>query len=99
MFEVRIAHREAAGRTFDAVLMAGGGAEAELWPALGGNCLRWRTRAGGEMLDAPPPDEFVARPTRGGIPVLFPFPNRIRGGRFTSHGREYQLPLNDSSGK
>jgi aldose 1-epimerase len=28
---------------------------------------------------------------------LFPFPNRIRDGRFMSDGREYQLPKNDST--
>lgn len=98
-FEVRTARRDAAGRTYDAFVAGGGGAELELWPGLGGNCLRWRTRAGGELLDAPPLDEFAGRPTRGGIPVLFPFPNRIRGGRFAWDGREYQLPLNDSSGQ
>jgi aldose 1-epimerase len=32
------------------------------------------------------------------VPVLFPFPNRIRAGRFRWRGKEYQLPLNDSTG-
>jgi len=36
-------------------------------------------------------------PTRSGVPLLFPFPNRIRGGRFRANGKEYQLPLNDST--
>jgi aldose 1-epimerase len=39
------------------------------------------------------------RPTRSGIPILFPFPNRIRDGRFTWDGRTYQLPLNDSASR
>jgi aldose 1-epimerase len=32
-------------------------------------------------------------PSHHGIPILFPFPNRIRAGRFSWEGREYQLPL------
>jgi aldose 1-epimerase len=31
--------------------------------------------------------------------VLFPFPNRIRDGRFTWDGREYRLPPNDPAMK
>ena len=31
--------------------------------------------------------------------MLFPFPNRIRDGRFTWDGRTYQLPLNDPAKK
>ena len=37
-------------------------------------------------------------PTRSGTPILFPFPNRIRDGRFSWDGKEYQLPLLDSTG-
>ena len=39
------------------------------------------------------------RPTRSGVPVLFPFPNRIRDGKFYWQGRLYSLPLNDSTAK
>jgi aldose 1-epimerase len=31
--------------------------------------------------------------------VLFPFPNRLRDGRFTWEGRQYQLPLNDPAAR
>jgi aldose 1-epimerase len=37
-----------------------------------------------------------ARPSRSGIPILVPFPNRIRDGRYTWEGKQYQLPINDS---
>jgi aldose 1-epimerase len=84
------------GREQPVVTLAAGDAMAEVLPGLGCNCVRW-TIAGRDRLYAPPPDELAARPTRGGIPILFPFPNRIRGGRFVWDGREYQLPLNDSS--
>ena len=32
---------------------------------------------------------------RGGIPILFPWPGRLAGARFTFEGREYRLPVND----
>src|SRR5215813_5149846 len=32
-------------------------------------------------------------------PILFPFPNRIRDGRFTWEGKEFHLPLNDPAKK
>ncbi len=81
---------------------AAGTQQAEIWPAFGFNCYRWRTPAGGqavEVLYADPQMFNNGRPTRGGIPVLFPFPNRIREGRFAWEGKTYQLPLNDSTNK
>jgi aldose 1-epimerase len=77
--------------------VAGGGC-AEICPALGFNCYRWQVRSGeetAEILYADPNFFREGRPTRSGIPILFPFPNRIRGGRFTWDGKEYQLPAND----
>jgi len=88
------------------------GCGAEIWPALGGNCIRWyvtpapeyQTEAAPaaghriELLYADPQLFAGGKPTRSGIPVLFPFPNRIRDGRFTWDGREYQLPKNDPTG-
>jgi aldose 1-epimerase len=84
------------------VLQHGADAWAEVWPALGFNCIRWQVRRGDETLDLlyDDPDLFGdGRPTRSGIPVLFPFPNRIRAGRFDWGGKEYQLPCNESGGK
>ncbi len=34
-------------------------------------------------------------PNLNGIPILFPFPNRIAGGKFTFEGREVTLPRNE----
>src|SRR5262249_25561266 len=59
----------------------------------------WQAPAGGRVLDllyADPQLFSNGRPTRSGIPVLFPFPNRIRGGHFLWNGKEYQLPRNDA---
>jgi aldose 1-epimerase len=76
-------------------------ARAEVWPAGGFNGYEWQVgAAGGRHLLYTAPDFFTSgRPTRSGIPVLFPFPNRIRDGRFSWDGKEYQLPANDPSGK
>ena len=88
------------------------GCGAEVWPAPGGNCFRWyvtpalqqqvaATPAGShriELLYADPKLFAGGKSTRSGIPVLFPFPNRIRAGGFTWNGRDYLLPKNDPSG-
>src|SRR5262245_41171988 len=71
---------------------------AEIWPALGFNWFRWRV-GGQELLYADPKILEEKKPTRSGIPILFPFPNRIRAGRFNWAGKEYRLPTTDSTGK
>lgn len=83
------------------VLADGDGSVAEVWPALGFNCVRWHVVRRGQPLELLYSDPALftgARPTRSGIPVLFPFPNRIRGAKFSFGGTEYKLPANDSSG-
>ncbi len=92
-----IVRRAVGDREYDVVVLTCDDATAELWPALGGNCVRWSTAAAGDILWSPPMEELVGRPTRGGVPVLFPFPNRIRAGRFTFDGCDYRLPCNDST--
>jgi aldose 1-epimerase len=86
--------RVIAGRDQAVVTLTSDDATAEVLPALGFNCVRWRA-GDRDLLFCPPLDELAERPTRGGVPVLFPFPNRIRDGRFTWAGKEFQLPLND----
>jgi aldose 1-epimerase len=70
----------------------------EIWPALGFNAYRWQV-AGLELLYRSPQFFTEHRPTRSGFPILFPFPNRIRDGRFEVDGKSYQLPLGDPAGK
>jgi aldose 1-epimerase len=81
-----------------AVLEDGRGSGLEVWPALGFNAYRWHVQTA-ELLYADPQLFDNGRPTRSGIPILFPFPNRIRGGTFTYNGKTYQLPLNDPAKK
>ncbi|MBY0232132.1 MAG: aldose 1-epimerase [Gemmataceae bacterium] len=84
------------------VLHGPDGARAEVWPALGFNCFKWLAPRGGALLDllyADPALFTGGRPTRSGVPVLFPFPNRIRDGRFSWAGKDYALELNDPAKK
>jgi aldose 1-epimerase len=91
-----------ANRDATIYILAGLAQVAEVWPALGFNCFAWQLTTAGRLCDLLYSDPALfgdGRPTRSGIPVLFPFPNRIRDGRFTWDGRTYQLPLNDPAGK
>ncbi len=103
-YRVRTEVRQcAAGLDGSVVILEGptGAPRVDIWPALGFNCFRWQIAWAGQTVDllyADPQLFDNARPTRSGIPVLFPFPNRIRDGRYRWEGKEYQLPLNDSKG-
>jgi aldose 1-epimerase len=80
---------------------AAGTARAEVWPRCGFNCFRWRLSRGETplyLIYSDPRLFLGARATSGGVPILFPFPNRIRGGRFAWEGQEYGLPRNDRNG-
>jgi aldose 1-epimerase len=80
----------------------GQGSGMEIWPALGFNCFRWfvqQNAATREILYTDPAMFEKNQTTRMGIPVLFPFPNRIRAGRFNWEGRTFQLPCIDSTRK
>src|SRR4051794_38419767 len=61
--------------------------QAQLVPGLGFACIAFRVMVGDEAwaVLAEPPDEqaLLNRTTRYGIPILFPWPNRVRGGLFT----------------
>jgi len=71
------------------------GSTARILPELGFNCFEWQARLGGrvlDVLDAEPGFEAGGcRPSKSGIPLLFPYPNRIRAGRYTWDGRSYEL--------
>jgi aldose 1-epimerase len=104
-FQTRTEIRAASGGQDGTVYLledSAGTARAEIWPVGGFNCHRWQVVREGtprELLYSDPQFFHGAKPTRSGIPILFPFPNRIRDGRFSWAGKEYRLPLNDPSGK
>jgi aldose 1-epimerase len=74
----------------------------EISPARGFNAFRWLVPGRGGQRDlfwAEPGFPDVGLPTRSGNPVLFPFPNRIRDGRFSWESRSFVLPINDPQEK
>ena len=72
------------------------GSLVEVWPGFGFNCIRWQVHGQDLLFHAADWSENPL-PTRSGVPILFPFPNRIRNGLFVHRGRSYQLPKNDST--
>jgi aldose 1-epimerase len=102
-FQVRINRRQAGQYVGDGYELNDpvAGVRAEVWPHCGFNCLRWQVRqADGHWVDllyASPDWQTNPLPTRSGHPILFPFPGRLRDGRFQFEGRWFQLPLTDST--
>ena len=80
----------------------GSGSVAMIAPALGSNCVFWSIQFNNQevqVIETPvSPAVMHERPTRAGVPVLFPFPGRVRNARYEFDGHEYHLPNNDKSG-
>ena len=78
------------------------GAEATITPGLGANCVAWAVTQNGqriEVLETPPnADDLRTRRFRAGIPVLWPFPGRVREAQYTFAGHTYHLPRTDKGG-
>jgi aldose 1-epimerase len=78
------------------------GARARVSVAQGFNCFSWQPvleDGPREMLWADAAfDSGEKRPSGSGIPLLFPFPGRIGGAKFTFGGRDYQLEPGDAFG-
>jgi aldose 1-epimerase len=68
---------------------------ATIAPQFGFNCYRWQAPIGGSPRDLLwyDPDFLVgkAKPTRSGIPLLFPFAGRIRGSQLSFDGKTYDI--------
>lgn len=75
------------------------GAMAKVLPSFGFNLFDLRLPAAGEVRRVViAADDWADHPRdagRNGIPVLFPYPNRVRGGRFRFGEKSYQLPINN----
>ena len=69
---------------------------------IGSNVSRFRTRVRNQPIEVlAAPDSMATlreRSTRFGSAILFPFPGRIKGGRFTFQGRDIQLPTDGRDG-
>jgi aldose 1-epimerase len=87
------------GMTLHVLREPSSGSEAWITPEIGANCVWFATTVGERPLDVigkPPSwDVYRERPTFHGAAILFPFPGRIRAGKFAFMGRDYQLPLNE----
>jgi aldose 1-epimerase len=62
---------------------------AELTPALGNNLFAFHVD--GPVLEDVAWEKYLARPTSFGIPILFPFPNRVSGDAFNFDGNRFEL--------
>lgn len=78
------------------------GSTAAVAPALGFNCFSFAAVINDQAVETLWHDRQFrdgnSRPSRSGIPILFPFAGRIRGGRYRYRGRDYQLETNDNQG-
>ncbi len=68
---------------------------AVIVPEAGCQCLSYRAGTLDVVAGPANPDAWREHPHRGGIPILFPWPGRIAGARFTFNGREYLQPVNE----
>ena len=71
------------------------GQTARVLPSVGNNCISYTATVGRREVEllyaAPDAETLQGRPSGYGIPILFPWPNRIEYGKFTFEGREVQL--------
>ena len=72
------------------------GASARIAPDLGFNCYEFLAVVGGKKISVIDSAEGFGSggkpPSHSGIPILFPFPNRIREGKYSWDGVDYELP-------
>jgi aldose 1-epimerase len=62
---------------------------ARIVPEWGNNCFEFNTRF--PVLEEIPFSEFRKKPRSYGIPILFPYPNRIKDNRFSFRNRNYEV--------
>jgi aldose 1-epimerase len=78
------------------------GSRAKILPGLGFNCYGFSAATPSGPLEtlwsAPDFTDGTAKPTRSGIPLLFPFAGRIRGTSFRFQDKEYELEEGDGQG-
>lgn len=79
------------------VILQDGRARAAIAVEFGFNCYEFQADVDDRVVDVidtlPGFLEGGRRPTHSGLPILFPFPNRIRQGRFCWDGVEYEAPV------
>ena len=92
-----IVEKNAGGREVVKLLDTASGASASVLPSYGFNLFDLRLPVAGRVtpviVSAPGWDEAPKDPGRNGTPILFPYPNRIRSGKYSFGGKDYQLPI------
>jgi len=77
-------------------------ASAEILPGLGFNCFRFTTVERGKAIEwlwsDPQFTTGTTRPSRSGIPLLFPHPGRVAGAAYIWDGQTYRLEPMDGQG-
>jgi aldose 1-epimerase len=72
------------------------GSSARISVEHGFNCFELLAKVDDRTVDVistlPGFEETGERPSGSGIPLLFPFPNRICEGRYSWEGKDYELP-------
>jgi len=75
----------------------GTGSSASILPSYGFNLFDLRLPLGGSVRPVlrthPGWVEAPRDAARNGTPILFPYPNRVREGRYRFRGKEYELPI------
>lgn len=70
-------------------------ASAQIRPDIGFNCFSFKARVNGRPVEAlwsePSFAEGEGKPSRSGMPVLFPFAGRIQNGAFSFEGKDYSI--------
>jgi len=78
------------------------GTTAKILVGFGFNCFSFQVTPDSESLEvlwsAADFESGTERPSGSGIPILFPFPGRIQGAKFTWDGKLYQLEEGDGLG-
>ncbi len=94
----RVSSETRGGRAVITLRDDASGASASILPGFGFNLFDLRLPVAGRVLPMIHAAEGWAdnptKPGRNGIPVLFPFPNRIDRGKYQFGGTSYQIPIN-----
>ncbi|MBO2521272.1 MAG: hypothetical protein CW345_05655 [Firmicutes bacterium] len=94
-----VAQRVDRGEQVVELIDAGTKSSATIVPTVGANCNRYVWEHQGQPLEllvsAPDYDALREGPYLYGNPILFPYPNRVRDGRFAFGGKQAALPINE----
>lgn len=78
------------------------GSSAKIAPTFGFNCFEFLAKVDDQTVDvlwsAPDFADGTARASSSGIPLLFPFPGRIKGTRLSWEDRQFEIPEGDGRG-